>query len=107
MPPEPSRIGNKEFVWGERTFIMGILKILGLAVIVYPALYMLAGYYIAWQFEAVRIYYTGSDLKAPFLTMLVQNFNNGIIFLGMSRGLLWVFIGLLIYQAVKMSPIQK
>jgi len=89
------------------TMIMGILKILGLAVIVYPTLYMLAGYYIAWQFEAVRIYYTGSVLKAPFLTMLHQNFNNGIVFLCMSRGLLWVFIGLLIYSAVKMSPIQK
>ena len=84
-----------------------ILKIIILACLVYPLLYSLAGYYIAWQFEAVRIFYTGSSVKEPFLTMTLNNLKSGLLFLAMSRGLIWVMIGLLVYYMVDMTNIQK
>lgn len=87
--------------------LIKVLKILVLACVVYPALYMLAGYFIAWQFEAVRIFYTGSPVKAPFLSMMADNFRNGLVFLAMSRGLIWILIGLLVYNMVNMNVIQK
>ena len=84
-----------------------ILKVLILACFVYPAIYMLAGYYIAWQFEAVRIFWTGSAYKGPFLTGMVENFKSGLFFLAMLRGLIWVLIGLLIYNMVNLTNVQK
>ena len=84
-----------------------VLKILVLACIIYPALYMLAGYYIAWQFEAVRVFYTGSSVKEPFFTMMIGNIKNGLVFLAMSRGLIWVLIGLMVYNMVDLTNVQK
>ncbi|MEQ8812082.1 MAG: hypothetical protein RIE59_23645, partial [Imperialibacter sp.] len=39
-----------------------------MAIVIWPLIYFLAGYFIAWQFEEVRIYYSGSSEKASFLS---------------------------------------
>ncbi len=85
----------------------GIFKIALLSLIIYPALYFLAGYYIAWQFEAVREYYTGSSLMKSFFSMMIDNFNSGLVFLSMLRGLIWTIIGLMIYNMVDLTYIKK
>lgn len=70
-------------------------RLILLAIIVYPMLYMLAGYYIAWQAPAVRTYYTGNpELTMTFLESLLDNIRSGLIPFQFMRGFLWIIIGL-------------
>jgi hypothetical protein len=89
------------------TLLVKTIKIILLACFIYPVIYLVAGYYIAWQFEAVRVFYTGSPLKESFMTMQLQNIGNGLAFLAMARGLVWTLIGLIIYNMVNLSAVQK
>jgi hypothetical protein len=65
-----------------------------LAGLIYPALYFLAGHFIAWQFEPVRLFYSHSTELRSFGTMLAENLTNGLWLWQIARGLLWVGIGL-------------
>jgi hypothetical protein len=91
----------------EHTPVIGIIKILVLGLIIYPVIYFLAGYYIAWQFEAVRVFYTGSATIKPFLSMMQGNLQSSLPYLCMFRGLIWVMLGLLIYNSTKMTTVNK
>jgi hypothetical protein len=71
-----------------------ILK-LGIAGIIYLCVYMVFGYFVAWQFEDLRIFYSGNSEKLSFFRQMHQNFAaNKIIFpFQIVRGILFgVFI---------------
>ena len=54
------------------------LSIIG---IIYLCVYMVFGYFVAWQFSDLRLFYTGSTEKLSFWGQMVNNFNtNPIIF---------------------------
>ena len=68
---------------------------LGIIGIVYLFVYMIFGYFVAWQFEALRIFYSGSAEKLSFFGQLLNNFNtNPVIYpFQILRGILFgVFI---------------
>jgi hypothetical protein len=69
-------------------------KIPLLIVIVYPALYFLAGYFIAWQSDAVRSFYTGSVEMEDFGTMLADNIRSGLYGFQILRGLIWTVLAM-------------
>jgi hypothetical protein len=57
-----------------------ILK-LGIAGIIYLCIYMVFGYFVAWQFEELRLFYTGTTEKLGFLDQMVNNIKtNAVIF---------------------------
>ncbi len=78
-----------------------------LIVIVWPAIYFLAGYFIAWQFRAVREYYSGAALAAPFVDMMKENFGSGLYFFQIFRGLLWVLIAWPVLSVIKGDSLKK
>ncbi len=64
--------------------------------VVYVFIYFCFGYFVAWQFEAVRMYYSGTPVKLSFseqLKITIQNTPSILIF-QLLRGALWVFCGL-------------
>jgi hypothetical protein len=83
------------------------IKILVLIVFIYPMLYNLAGYFIAWQFESVRLFYTDSAEIEPFGAMLLENFRSGLYFFQIPRGLIWVLLALPVYYSVRGNYIRK
>jgi hypothetical protein len=70
-----------------------------LAVIVWPLVYFLAGYLIAWQFAEIREYYTGSSHMESFFVMMKANITSGLYFFQIFRGLLWVLIASVVLYA--------
>jgi hypothetical protein len=61
-----------------------------LIVIGYPALYLTFGYYVAWQNESLRVYYTSSAELASFPHQVSEAFSNGIYLFQIFRALIWV-----------------
>ncbi len=80
-----------------------IWKIPLLILIIYPALYFLAGYFIAWQSESVRIFYTGSAEMEKFSEMMIENVKSGLYGFQILRGLMWVGIAIPVYIMLKGS----
>jgi hypothetical protein len=64
---------KKETVESEKLNIKSILLKLGIIGVVYLVIYMLFGYFIAWQFEELRIFYTGSAEKLSFWSQMIAN----------------------------------
>jgi len=85
---------NKDWIW----------KILLLIVIVYPLIYFIFGYYVAWQNEAVRTYYNGVD-HGGFFTHFshILKENPSLYFFQVGRGLIWVFLAILVIRSMKGS----
>jgi len=81
--------------------------ILVLSVVVWPILYWLAGYTIAWQFEELRLFYSGSTEKESFLVMAQEYLGSPLYFFQIFRGFIWVAIGLLMIVSLKGSSFQK
>ena len=75
--------------------------------IVYPMLYFLAGYFIAWQSEAVRLYYTGSTELKSFIIMLIENIKDGLYFFQILRGALWVLFALPVLMMLRVNFLWK
>lgn len=69
-------------------------NIIWLALVIYPLIYFLAGYFIAWQFPAIRRYYTGTTLNQGFIPQLKSYLSDGLYLWQIARGLLWVWIAL-------------
>lgn len=63
-----------------------------LSVLVYPALYFVFGYYVAWQNDALRMFYSQSAQLNSFFTQLWLGFESGLYFFQIPRSLLWVAI---------------
>ena len=83
------------------------IKIILLSVIIWPLIYFLAGYLIAWQFSEIRQYYSGTTEMDSFLSMMKANFASGLYFFQILRGVLWVLIALLVLAATRGSWIRK
>jgi hypothetical protein len=82
-------------------------RIIFLAAIVWPLIYFLFGYLVAWQFKEVRILYTGSAHMDSFLSLMKDNVASGLYFFQIFRGILWVLIGLLILNMSRGSTTFK
>ena len=82
-----------------------ILKFLVLSLIVYPLLYFLFGYFVAWQFPAVREFYSGSPALPPFFQFIQNLFdtNSALVFWQMARGAVWVLVALPVIRMMKGS----
>ena len=93
--------------WFELLSLESGIKIIVLIVVVYPMLYNLAGYFIAWQFESVRLFYTDSTDIKPFGAMLIENLRSGLYFFQIPRGLIWVLLALPVYYSVEGTYIRK
>lgn len=65
-----------------------------LSVLVYPAIYITAGHFIAWQFEDVRMFYTGSAHLAGFGRQLWTFVSTSLYPYQILRGMLWILIAL-------------
>lgn len=84
-----------------------LLKMIVLAVLVYPMIYNLAGYYIAWQFDAVRLFYTDSLNIRPFYVILAENIRSGLYFFQIPRGIIWILLALVAYNAMYGGALKK
>jgi hypothetical protein len=71
-----------------------IPSVILLACIVYPTIYMTFGYYVAWQNENLRTFYTGSTQINPFFTQLAASFSDGVFLFQMLRGLIWLAVSI-------------
>jgi hypothetical protein len=69
-----------------------VLRIILLALFVWPVIYFLAGYYIAWQFPEVRQFYSGSTEIHSFIFLMKENIVSGLWFFQVLRGILWILI---------------
>jgi len=86
---ENSKIAKQLFV------IKNLLIKFGIIGIIYLFIYMIFGYFVAWQFEELRIFYSGSPEKLPFFTHIKDLvINNPVIYpFQIIRGILFaVFI---------------
>lgn len=82
-------------------------KIILIAVI-YIIIYNLFGYFVAWQFEATRIYYTGHSELKGFFTMLFQNFSDlKFVIVHFFRGILFGLAGYIFYNLLECSKSKK
>lgn len=82
-------------------------KILLIAVI-YLIIYNLFGYFVAWQFEATRIYYTGHSELKGFFAMLIQNFSDlKFVIVHFFRGILFGLAGYIFYTLLDCSKPKK
>jgi hypothetical protein len=75
--------------------IKTIVPKLGIIGLIYLCVYMIFGYFVAWQFEELRVFYTGSSEKLDFFGQLINNFRtNPIIYpFQIIRGILFgIFI---------------
>lgn len=71
---------------------LNVAKVLLLVVAVYPLLYWLAGYFIAWQFQSIRHYYTGAASNEGMAAGFLGFFKDGLYFLQVGRGFLWFLL---------------
>jgi hypothetical protein len=82
-------------------------KILVIAII-YILIYNLFGYFVAWQFEVTRIYYTGHSELKGFFTLLYQNFSDlKFVTVHLFRGILFGIAGYIFYSLLECSKSKK
>jgi len=75
----------------EKINFKDILIKLGVIGVIYLCVYMIFGYFVAWQFQELRIFYTGSPEKLSFWGQLANNIrtNPVIIPFQILRGILF------------------
>jgi hypothetical protein len=64
---------------------------LGIIGVIYLCVYMLFGYFVAWQFEELRLFYTGSNEKLSFWGQMTNNIRTNPIIIPFQivRGILF------------------
>ncbi len=77
------------------------------SVVIWPLVYFMAGYLIAWQFTEVRLFYSGTSEMASFLSIMKDNFASGLYYFQIFRGVLWILIAMLVFSVTKGSMIHK
>lgn len=88
--------------------IVPMLKwVILLAVIIWPLVYFMAGYLIAWQFTEVRLFYSGTTEMGSFQSIMRGNVASGLYFFQIFRGVLWVLIAYLVMVSTEGSLIHK
>lgn len=78
-----------------------------LAVIIWPLVYFMAGYLIAWQFAEVRLFYSGTTEMGSLLSIMQENVASGLYFFQIFRGVLWILIAYLVMASTKGSFLHK
>jgi hypothetical protein len=78
----------------------GLLWML-LIVFIWPMIYFIAGYYIAWQFADVRVFYSGSEELKSFAEMMKANIADGLYLFQVLRSFIWIAIALVIHYSLK------
>jgi len=78
-----------------------------LAVIIWPLVYFMAGYLIAWQFAEVRLFYSGTTEMASFYSIMKENVISGLYFFQIFRGVLWVLIASLVFVSTEGTLLRK
>lgn len=58
----------------------------------YPLLYLTFGYYVAWQSEEVRLYYTSSLKMRSYVGAIADALGNGIYLFQILRATLWISV---------------
>jgi hypothetical protein len=101
-PKEAPETPNTRLIMPKGEFL---LKFLVLSLIVYPLLYFLFGYFVAWQFPVVREFYSGSSALPPFFQFIqnLLNTNSTLVFWQMARGAVWVLVALPVIRMMKGS----
>jgi hypothetical protein len=83
---------NKNTVYQKSKIkISDILVKLGIIGIIYLCIYMIFGYFVAWQFKELRVFYTGSSEKLSFWGQMVNNIKTNPIIIPFQilRGILF------------------
>lgn len=88
---------NKPAQSGEITIDVkkSIIAVLAIGFI-YTVIYFAFGYFVAWRFEEVRLFYSGSSADSGFITKLIGNWNDNAIIYPFQyfRGVLFACSGL-------------
>jgi hypothetical protein len=84
-----------------------LVQVALLAVVIWPVVYFLAGYFIAWQFPDIRQYYSGSSEMESLFVMMKGNVASGLYFFQILRGVLWVLIAILVITTTSGSWLRK
>lgn len=72
----------------------------------YFIIYNLFGYFVAWQFEETRVFYTGSTENIGFLKSMWQNITDPkFVLVHYSRGILFGISGYILHTILKCSRI--
>ncbi len=77
-----------------------LLPKLAVLALLYVAVYFLFGYFVAWQFPAIRQFYSGSTQMINFFQNMAQQSPSLVLF-QVFRGFLWALIALLIRNSLK------
>jgi hypothetical protein len=71
---------NKNVIYQKQKIeIKGIMIKLTLIGIIYLCVYMIFGYFVAWQFDELRLFYTGSTEKLSFFEQMTNNIKTNTI----------------------------
>ena len=83
-------------------------ELTGLSV-AYVVIYFVFGYFVAWQFEAVRIFYSGTAENVGFIEQMKRTIEtkNSILLFQLLRGFLWVMIGFPLLHHLKGGKSEK
>ena len=89
------KIPIKQYIW---KFLV--------AAIIYLILYLLAGYFIAWQNSEVRAFYGRPGEPLPFLSHIVDTLHNDPLFFPFQlfRGCIWALCALPIIRGSSINP---
>lgn len=78
-----------------------------LCVVIYPFLYQLAGYFIAWRVPEVRALYDGLEAQPTFIAQLGSFVFSELHLLQIIRGMVWIAIAIPVMLAMKSSMWMK
>lgn len=70
----------------------------------YPLVYLTFGYFIAWQNESLRVYYTESAELASYGHQLADSFTSGVYVFQVLRGAIWIGATIPVAVMLKEKP---
>ena len=102
---DPDQVGSSPF--NSLSLNQVVQKIVFVAFI-YFIIYNLAGYFIAWQFEETRVFYSGNNHLDSFFVSFGKNISDiKFVTVHLFRGGLFAIAGLIIYNLLKTSQLKK
>jgi hypothetical protein len=85
--------------WPIKTFIRNIIALS----LIYVVIYFVFGYFVAWQFADVRLFYSKSTQIVNFFAHMSNQFQQDPILplFQLFRGIMWSFLAILILQSLR------
>jgi len=80
--------------------IHGLFSRFIILTLLYVIIYFFFGYFVAWQFPAIRQFYSGSTRMISFWQDMAEQ-NPVLVLFQVFRGVLWAFLSLLIQRSLK------